>query len=402
MHREAIIHNKVTLKKYTMNNNIIIKNKAIIKNRIIHSFIIGFMLVMGVLKSQPVDPNDDCKKPASCPTKEFPYMFCELQNGGPQAKIVVKCSSDPNAPGLKPVKRKLPICVILNRASVPPGLDADKVQADINQVMKEWNCLCDKQDMPPDPACCTEIVFSSNKADFGKNLSDAEFRQKLATQEYNVGRVDIPGLQSCDEFACTNFGERFKMYVNKIQSWYTGDKQTKAGAYSLAEVIQHELGHWMGLEHFDGHPTPGTPADEDLAKPCNGTGKGIMDANAGRAADRVKLSDDDKCMFMKLYCQSGIGAVNESGCGCSGMKKIYPNPTKGKIVVSFKGELGKPTEIELYNAKGEYVATLLEQASGIVGETELEYNAEHLPSGEYYCKISVGKKEGTQKVIINH
>ncbi len=107
-------------------------------------------------------------------------------------------------------------------------------------------------------------------------------------------------------------------YTNRS---YPGDLEW----YDFQSVIYHEMGHWLGFG--------------DGQEQCNSSYTGVMqtplDVNTNR-----NLSDDDRCMFQKLYCCGPNGATNvdeeetdNTGVVLSNGLHLSPNPFNTNIII---------------------------------------------------------------------
>lgn len=72
-----------------------------------------------------------------------------------------------------------------------------------------------------------------------------------------------------------------------------------------------------------------------------------------------------------------------------GVKPVRPNPVVNSGVISFGVSIPAPTRIELFNAMGEKVVTLVDQKLE-VGEYDLTLNASTIPAGTYYYQVVSG------------
>jgi hypothetical protein len=83
------------------------------------------------------------------------------------------------------------------------------------------------------------------------------------------------------------------------------------------------------------------------------------------------------------------------------LNQNYPNPFNPVTKISYvipNGAKGVTT-LKVYNLLGKEVATLVNEtkASGIY---EVEFNAENLPSGIYFYKLTAGKFSETKKMML--
>ena len=75
---------------------------------------------------------------------------------------------------------------------------------------------------------------------------------------------------------------------------------------------------------------------------------------------------------------------------------IYPNPAKNEFSVVSSQLSGTNCKIELLNAAGENVAVLFE---GKPGKDIFKFSVANLPSGIYFCKITLDESISTKKII---
>jgi len=75
---------------------------------------------------------------------------------------------------------------------------------------------------------------------------------------------------------------------------------------------------------------------------------------------------------------------------------IYPNPAKNEFSVVSSQLSGTNCKIELLNAAGENVAVLFE---GKPGKDIFKFSVANLPSGIYFCKVTLDERISTKKII---
>lgn len=77
---------------------------------------------------------------------------------------------------------------------------------------------------------------------------------------------------------------------------------------------------------------------------------------------------------------------------------IYPNPATDRIVVMLPPEqLTEQAEIALYDLTGRAVTAPYRPAIGLATH---EIDLQHLPSGNYLCKVKMGKNEVVRRVVV--
>jgi hypothetical protein len=77
----------------------------------------------------------------------------------------------------------------------------------------------------------------------------------------------------------------------------------------------------------------------------------------------------------------------------------YPNPFNPTTTISFSVSEDDQTRISLYNLTGEKLAELYNKYT-LAGDYKIEYNAEDLSSGTYFCLLESGNKRRVIKIVI--
>lgn len=286
----------------------------------------------------PIIAFGQCGQLQHCANKRLPYKFCPLVGG----KHQVACAENPNAvAGKTPAKNILPICArFVNNADAPGvitikdanGVDVTvydpvKIQEDIDAAVAAWNCICGyTQSNQQVSTCCTEIKWTRNPADLVSSTPGLSILGRQKYGFYTSGACEI----GCEEGRLL-IGSNNKMLLNNIeefrhvasagpqveQALYTGTTKPKgpgntdlireSNIWSLRQIITHELGHWLGLEH------PDNGDQDDPQYICDGGDAfpAMMNSNGKANDDPLNLTDQDKCQFMKLYCPALTPVANE-------------------------------------------------------------------------------------------
>jgi hypothetical protein len=77
----------------------------------------------------------------------------------------------------------------------------------------------------------------------------------------------------------------------------------------------------------------------------------------------------------------------------------YPNPFNPKTVIRYQLIVNSVVTLNVFDIAGKEVATLLHNKEIERGIHEIEFDANNLPSGMYFAKLSVGKFSQTKKMI---
>lgn len=79
---------------------------------------------------------------------------------------------------------------------------------------------------------------------------------------------------------------------------------------------------------------------------------------------------------------------------------VAPTPTDGRASLAYQVPSASNVEIILIDATGRTVATLLEKSPVAAGSHTLRFDLSALPSGTYFCRMSVGEKLLVQPLVV--
>lgn len=109
---------------------------------------------------------------------------------------------------------------------------------------------------------------------------------------------------------------------------------------------------------------------------------------------------------------TAIDEISENVTQQTTLLSSYPNPFYSRTKISYMvspsvysasnySEGGSKVEIKVYDTGGKEVAMLVHKVQS-VGLHEIEWNADHLPGGIYYCRLRQGNLIQTiQMILIN-
>ena len=84
----------------------------------------------------------------------------------------------------------------------------------------------------------------------------------------------------------------------------------------------------------------------------------------------------------------------------------FPNPSRGTVTISFQSLTTSRFSIKIYNTLGQFVSSIAENESA--NENEIvtrtwrgkNFNGNEVGSGVYFCRINLGGKSATEKIVI--
>jgi hypothetical protein len=77
----------------------------------------------------------------------------------------------------------------------------------------------------------------------------------------------------------------------------------------------------------------------------------------------------------------------------------YPNPFNPTTTISYKLDEPSYVRLEVFDVRGARVATLVDREM-IAGEHSVEFNAQGLSSGVYFCRLTAGDQIAMKKMVL--
>jgi hypothetical protein len=279
---------------------------------------------------------------AICRAKKYAYLGCDQTTN--QKKTI--CTDNPRGiPNFRPYKKCFPMNVTIEPFPEPvPGWYID-VNGDGNPQVNEisffdqhaqalvfgardnWSATCTPDNQDCDN-CSLNVIWAKRKELM------REYPNSLAiTFQPPVNATGLPASCQVDcnrSYIAINTQDDFmKKNGNGVPEIFFYTNRNYPGGnlewYDFQTVIFHEMGHWFGFG--------------DGQEGCNTSYTGVMqtplDVNTNR-----NLSEDDRCMFQKLYCCGPNGSTNTDEEDTDNNSVILsngvyfsPNPFNTNIVV---------------------------------------------------------------------
>ncbi len=199
-----------------------------------------------------------------------------------------------------------------------------------------------------------------------------------------------------------------------IHPKYFGNNTSRR--FSLGRVAVHEVGHYFGLNHIWGNNSDcetddgvdDTPIQQYGYRGCPAHPQSSCESNDMFMNFMDYVDDDCMVMFTQGQMERMIATIEifrpgllESNISCIDIATkpldsdftLYPNPTRGEIVIDFPQSIFETGTLEVYNSTGQLVF----KYEGIL-RNNMKLNLAGLRSGIYWVKIG---KKGKKLFISN-
>jgi hypothetical protein len=100
-----------------------------------------------------------------------------------------------------------------------------------------------------------------------------------------------------------------------------------------------------------------------------------------------------------VYSTTGINDDFLQNPAGFNLMQNYPNPFNPSTKIEFQIPNGSLTKVTVYNLAGQEIATLLNEYRP-AGQYSIEFNAENLPSGIYFYRLTAGDYSAMKKMIL--
>jgi hypothetical protein len=278
--------------------------------------------------------------------KKYPYLYCKINDtyGNNRLVYYLNCLINKNYysnTDKAPIKMELPLCLYFDKSS----LSCDKcrignqtgfslevfsknhIYGDMDYATYSWLCLCNEQllcSCPEDQNktaiiekdkysddchCQITVKFSSDPGDFtsaSEGIASAKLEWtddcKMSCMNYiNINNTrDFTGSQPSDCYKSKNFIVN-DYYLLSNSSYLNEALSHGLLLYNLSEILLHELGHILGLDHYTEKQLDGT--DAYICYNNGAISSGVMNVNVRNSkGKKFGLTNDDICYFKGLYC----------------------------------------------------------------------------------------------------
>lgn len=397
-----------------------------------------------------------------CEDNEYAYSFCKIIDGKPERVIV--CSSDPhNEPNLELLNPSLPTCIEysdndLKIVEVDPNPNIARVisfadfqggtidvftsnnriiQYYIEKALEEWFKICDdakpnelffyensnypSYDFESNEFCCLNIFWSSDPDEFEFKNNNGDGYQALMVHrretKSNNCKADCPKnhirMNNSNRLAYENDigklidGPKIFFYMRPLPNFpFSGIELDRLPIeyqdennlnlyiryYDFFGALMHEIGHWFGFRHES--------ENEDCSLFGNVYSPGVM-VDAIEPHTDLNLSEDDKCMFKKVYCcSSSFTSVEENILEAFDKFKVFPIPATENLFIEFEKEYPVDYTIRILDIKGNNIKEIKSFSKNI--NEKFIINISNYPTGAYFLEFTSSFNSFNYKFVIEN
>ena len=305
-------------------------------------------------------------------------------------------------------------------------------QNDATEALNNWYSSCSPATQG-DASCCIHVTLDNSATDFPKVNGAVPAARTILTNQPNQA-----GFPLCGESSCANMSRsiiinissealdqdfqstspdvsKYSLFPVHPTGFYTNDfgNPSVASGFSVISflmVVEHEIGHYLGLHHPDelvnDHTCPNCYTANPFIDPSTGNvnssgcqtvmGPGNLQVNT----PTYNLTDVDQCQFQKLYCPAACNAGVSVGENETGpLPEIHPNPSTGAVELDYTVTNHSFVQVTIYDVLGRDV---LDAYSGYEdpGPRSMSLGTDALPSGHYVCRVTVGDRADYIDLVI--
>ncbi|MBK8552212.1 MAG: T9SS type A sorting domain-containing protein [Ignavibacteria bacterium] len=143
---------------------------------------------------------------------------------------------------------------------------------------------------------------------------------------------------------------------------------------------------------------PGVVAEGLGIEPADFNNDGLKDLYVVHRRTAQSLGND-KLLIRKDTTTVGINFNNNISPDNFELKQNYPNPFNPVTVISYSLIENRFTTLKVYDAMGNEVASLINEAQS-AGNYSVNWDAVNHPSGIYFCKLTSGNYEQVKTMIL--
>jgi hypothetical protein len=112
----------------------------------------------------------------------------------------------------------------------------------------------------------------------------------------------------------------------------------------------------------------------------------------------MKVGDHNGIILKYEPTSTGIILTNKITSGNEPLFQNYPNPFQSRTIISYQLPANSDVELSVYDISGRKVATLVNERQ-LADRYEVEWNAEGMNSGIYFCELKTSQGRQVMKMI---
>ena len=186
------------------------------------------------------------------------------------------------------------------------------------------------------------------------------------------GRIDVIWLDNRDAPATSFFNSAlyYSYSIDQGETWSGNEKLTGSFDPHLGWPQQQKMGDYFDME-----------SDENSAN--------LSWANTFNGEEDVYYSRITPDI-------TGIAAAGPDNGSFA--LSAYPNPFRDKTTIRYKTPSQGNVKISVYDVSGKEIRTLVNQVVP-AGVYTLDLTSENLPAGYYFCRLDMGSRSKTTKLV---
>lgn len=374
--------------------------------------------------------NSWCKRGARCtPCIQFDYRLQNCAGAG--------CSE------LPPRQRsyQVPLCLVLDTAYSPPFhevwwpdatdstmrrlvFSTDRVWEDLCCAQRAWSCICSLEQLPC--RCTVRVRFERRRDVFREGDRTTAFalgyrwRQRgdsciivcddsLPSISINATQWYVGTKRNWQYVGLDRLGMPYRFFFNRsltenaMRTLFPSTGSDRWGN-DLCTILTHELGHIYGFYHgcnnkrcdsllsleVEIHPNIRVSFCKRYPDSCRCCYAGVMNGK-GLSKYDSPFTDDDRCMFAKLYCPELTGIEQEYQqpiAVYAGLRTLHlPIPPYGAFV-----------SVQLYDLQGRQI--FYQPPVWYYQGVEIELPDGFIVPGVYFCVVTIGDKRIRRLILL--
>jgi len=277
----------------------------------------------------------------------------------------------------------------------------------------DWACVCNFNNRPC--VCNVKVIMTKNEDDIRPH--DVLNTQAICKSTVNLSSCELDCsnlvilINATDQYTQkSTFGtEKIFYYMDQIIDPSPGILINLKEGYkllSLSQIIEHELGHVYGLvDSYTAEDLNGDGYDETKISQCLpdeylSVMDGVFDLNKDANKLRLQITNDDECMFKRLYCRDAYTYKDDKIAENLNQYNYFPNPSSNFTNIEFSIiKANSSVKISVVNELGNKKIVLNEQ-NYEPGNYQKQIDLSDLTSGVYFISIQIGLEYFSKKVIV--